>query len=91
MNVATDTPFTALPDAPRRATARFMLGHPARWIGLALPANQRCRFRYAGSAASRQPSGLPSKSVSQRSAMLHAGSLADSGSASSLAHSSRNQ
>ena len=34
MTAVADTPFTALPDAPRRATARFMAGHPARWIGL---------------------------------------------------------
>ena len=26
--------MTAQPGAPRRATARFMLGHPARWIAL---------------------------------------------------------
>lgn len=34
------TPLSAeapvVPEAPRRATARFMLGHPARWIALGL-------------------------------------------------------
>ena len=34
MTAVADTPFTALPDAPRRATARFMAGHPARVWGL---------------------------------------------------------
>jgi phosphatidylglycerophosphatase A len=27
-------PVVALTDAPRRASARFMLGHPARWVAL---------------------------------------------------------
>lgn len=33
MTAATD-PIAPLPDGPRRASARFMAGHPARWIAL---------------------------------------------------------